>query len=81
MSEVVATYLELFDDLLSRRCMPAQFRITFCAVYKNDSREMSRAEFEALDWLFGELDEYTADPELRKKAGGLDDEQLIDRMK
>ncbi|ORB86579.1 hypothetical protein B1987_25575 [Mycobacterium kansasii] len=34
------------------------------------------AEFKVLDRLFADVDDYTADPELRETAGGLDDEQL-----
>lgn len=38
-------------------------------------------EFDVLDSLFADVDEYVADPELRAQTGGLDNEELRERTR
>jgi hypothetical protein len=81
MGEVVTTYLDLLNEFLDGKVTARQFQSQFFRVYKNDMREMTRAEFEALDWLFGEVDDYTCYPDIRQEVGGLDDDELLDRAR
>ena len=43
--------------------------------------EVSADEFDILDGLFSDVDEYVSDPDLRTSAGGLSGEELRDRAR
>jgi len=43
--------------------------------------EVSADEFDILDGLFSDVDEYVSDPDLRMSPGGLSGEELRDRAR
>lgn len=44
--------------------------------FKNDQNQVMSEEFEVLDGLFADVDEYVADPQLRTAGGGIDEDEL-----
>ena len=47
------------------------FEIDFLARFKRDPNQVVGDEFDALDGLFTDVDNYVSDPSLRKTTGGL----------
>lgn len=80
MQGLIDSYVELIDQLLEDRITGDEFQTQYFEAFKNETRGMGDAEFRILDWLFAEVDDYTPDPDLRKRAGGLDDDELKDRV-
>jgi hypothetical protein len=69
-------YRELISRFINRRISAQEFESAYLRLFKSDKNKVGGAKFNALDRLFADVDDYTADPELRKRAGGLDDEEL-----
>jgi hypothetical protein len=74
-------YKELIFGFIDGRISAEEFQNTYLPLFKKDTSQVRSAEFEILDGLFADVDDYTADPELRKRAGGLDDEELRTRAR
>lgn len=79
-SEELRLALAPYRDLLSAftACVitAETFEDRFLAMYKADPTKWPDDVFDVLDRLFGEVDDYVADPSLRARAGGLADEEL-----
>ncbi|WP_292981723.1 colicin immunity domain-containing protein [Mycobacterium sp.] len=69
-------YRDLISDFVSGRLPAHSFESQYLRVFKNDTDRAPRREFQVLENLFFAIDDYVADPELREKVGGLDDDQL-----
>lgn len=78
---MTAKYRELVSRFIDRQISAQQFQSAYFMVFKNDEDQVPGVEFKILDRLFADVDDYTADPELRKRAGGLDDEELRTRAR
>ncbi|EUA09371.1 bacterial self-protective colicin-like immunity family protein [Mycobacterium kansasii 732] len=76
VERMTAKYQELISRFINRGISAPEFQSLYVTVFKDDGDQVSGAEFKILDRLFADVDDYTADPELRETAGGLDDEQL-----
>lgn len=63
-------------DFTDGRVSAPQFEEKYLAVFKAEAEIPQPDTFDVLDGLFADVDEYVADPDLRARAGGLDDEQL-----
>jgi hypothetical protein len=69
-------YAPLISSFIDRKISAQEFESRYLKLFKNDQDQIRSREFDILDRLFADVDEYTADPDLRKRAGGLDDEEL-----
>jgi hypothetical protein len=71
----LAQAVEPYEDLLipfARGEMEAdEFEASFQQRYLNDSTLYSDAVFDVFDRFFSDVDEYVADPKVRKETGGL----------
>lgn len=68
-------YIELLMSFLHNGMSALDFERTYLEVYLNDTTEWSEAEFAILDELFGDVDAFCADANLRD-PDDLDEEQL-----
>lgn len=77
-------FVDVFVDLLPRfaqhEMTAPQFEGEYLKRFKADTSQTTDSEFEILDEVFAHVDEYVSNPELRQRAGGLDDEQLRARV-
>lgn len=76
-----AVYEPLIREFVSGELTADQFETGYLAEFKRDRGQTPGPEFEALDGLFADVDDYVADADLRRRAGGLDEEQLRDRAR
>jgi self-protective colicin-like immunity protein len=76
---MIAKYRNLVSRFINRQISAEEFQSSYFVVFKNDEDQVPGLEFKILDKLFADVDDYTADAELRKRAGGLDDEELRSR--
>ena len=76
---MAAKYRDLIADFVSGRVSAQNFESAYLQVFKNDKDQVPSREFDVLEKLFFGIDDYIADPELRKKVGGLDDGELRSR--
>ena len=73
---IVAKYKDLISKFVNRQVSAQNFESAYLMVFKTDKDQVPSSEFDVLEKLFFAVDDYVADPELRKKVGGLNDEEL-----
>ena len=61
----VQSYVTLLSALVSGRIEPEAFEATYLLRFKSEQTELPKEIFAVLDRLFGEVDAYCADPEVR----------------
>ncbi|SPM37733.1 hypothetical protein MRAB57_5582 [Mycobacterium rhizamassiliense] len=69
-------YKDLISRFINRRISAEEFESAYLVLFKNDNDQVSGTEFNTLEKLFFAIDDYVADPKLRKAVHGLDGEQL-----
>lgn len=72
----LSAYLDLIEQFVDGRISAERFEAVFLSKFKNEKVRLPDGQFNVLDGLFGDVDDYVSDPGLRAEAGGLDDEQL-----
>jgi hypothetical protein len=73
---MVAKYRDLIADFVGGRVPAQNFESAYLQVFKTDKDQVPSREFDVLEKLFFAIDDYIADPELREKVGGLNDDEL-----
>lgn len=73
-------FLELLRRFAEQQMTAPDFEAEYLTMFKTDTSQTTDSEFEILDEVFADVDDYVSDPELRQRAGGLDDEQLRGRV-
>jgi len=58
-------YLSLMSEFLSDEMPVVDFQTSYLHVFKNESEQLDSASFKILDTLFGDIDSFVLDPELR----------------
>ncbi len=81
VSRMLAVYEPLLRAFVSGELSADNFEAAYLAKFKQDRSQVPGPEFEVLDGLFADVDDYVADAVLRERAGGLDAEQLRDRAR
>jgi Bacterial self-protective colicin-like immunity len=88
MSEVsanVSAMLENYRDLIHRFVVgdisADEFEADYLARFKDDPNQVSGEEFDILDELFADVDDYVSDPTLRESTGGISGEELRARAR
>lgn len=76
VSRMVQGYRDIIYRFISGQSSAAQFEEQFLSYFKADQNQVSGAEFDVLDALFADVDEYVEDPELRAEVGGIDEAEL-----
>jgi hypothetical protein len=72
----VLPYVILLSAFTERRITAWEFEQLYMMIFKNDPTEWRPPVFDVLDSVFGDVDEYLADPVLRAEVGGMNDEEL-----
>jgi hypothetical protein len=88
MSDVdasVARMLETYRDLIRRFVIgdvsADQFEAEYLARFKDDANQVAGDEFDVLDELFSDVDDYVDEPTLRLRTGGISGEELRARAR
>lgn len=75
----MAPYALLLRLFVDGRLTADEFELVFLRLYKLDPTEWPPDLFDVLDTLFGDVDAYCADDEIRREVGGLDAGELHER--
>jgi hypothetical protein len=71
-------YRPLISVFINKEISASEFESRYLALFKRDKGKVGGEKFEVLDRLFGDVDAYEPDPELRKQVqGGIGDEELL----
>ncbi|WP_280377870.1 colicin immunity domain-containing protein [Nocardia wallacei] len=81
LTRMLAVYEPLLRGFVSGALPADQFESAYLSEFKRDHTHVPGPEFEVLDGLFADVDDYAADAGLRRRAGGLDGEQLRERAR
>ncbi|MCV6983994.1 hypothetical protein H7H78_00540 [Mycobacterium shinjukuense] len=73
---MTAKYRELISSFINREISAQHFESSYLALFKHGKDQFPGPEFNVLEGLFFDVDDYVADPELRRDVHGLDDEEL-----
>lgn len=75
-SEPVAPYAVLLRSFIDGRLDADEFELLYLRMYKFDPSDWPPELFDVLDTLFGDVDAYCSDDELRQDVGGLNAAEL-----
>lgn len=73
-------YIALLSSFVADKIDAADFEREYLKLFKEDTTERAEAEFEILDGLFGDVDAFCDDPELRDE-NDLDEFELKEKSK
>ena len=74
-------YVVIIRAFLDDRLTGPEFEVLYYALFKSDEKHRPHEIFRILDGLFADIDDYVYDPELRQRAGGIDDQELRRRVR
>jgi Bacterial self-protective colicin-like immunity len=81
----VSRMLENYRDLIRRFVIgdisADEFETDYLARFKDDTNQVTGEEFDILDELFADVDDYVSDPTLRESTGGISGEELRARAR
>jgi hypothetical protein len=81
----VSRMLENYRDLIRRFVIgdisAEEFERDYLARFKDDPNQVIGEEFDILDELFADVDDYVSDPTLRESTGGISGEELRARAR
>jgi hypothetical protein len=88
MSEVGASvsrmhinYRDLIHRFVTGEISADEFETDYLARFKDDPNQVIGEEFDILDELFADVDDYVSDPTLRASTGGISGEELRARAR
>ncbi|MGK5441388.1 colicin immunity domain-containing protein [Micromonospora sp. URMC 105] len=76
LSPSVYAHLAVIRAFVDGRLTAREFEVAYLNLFKHDPNLHDKAVMRPLEWLFFEVDEFVADPDLRARAGGSDEETL-----
>jgi len=65
MPEKLRQYIALISSFVAGKIVATDFERDYLKLFKEDETKWSEAEFAILDELFGDVDAFCADPQLR----------------
>jgi hypothetical protein len=65
----------LISQFIDGKISAQDFQLSYFSAFKS-SDHLPEHQFKVLDELFADVDDYTADVDLRRRAGGLSDDEL-----
>lgn len=81
VSRMLENYRELIRRFSIGEMTADDFENEYLTRFKNDSDQVTGAEFDILDELFADVDDYVDDPELRAETGGISGGELRERAR
>lgn len=79
VAKMIVRYESVVRHFILGQTTADTFEIDFLAQFRTDTNQVPSAEFDILDRLFTDVDEYIADPRLRAATGGIDENELRSR--
>jgi len=76
VAKMLEGYEEVIRRFISGQIDADKFENDFLTHFKTDTNQVAGDEFDILDRLFTDVDEYIADPNLRAATGGIDGDEL-----
>ena len=67
LSGISSKYQKLIQDFINCRMSAPEFQSAYIAKFKNDGDQTLGVEFDILDGLFSDADDYCPDPNLRSE--------------
>ncbi|WP_217157342.1 colicin immunity domain-containing protein [[Mycobacterium] fortunisiensis] len=79
-SEAVKAMLAGYEPILRRfvngELSANRFESEYLKYFKSDTKQVASKEFDTLDELFANVDDYVKDPQLRAATGGIGEKEL-----
>lgn len=79
--QMLAGYEPIIRAFITGTSKADDFERDYLLYFKNDSHQVGGPEFDVLDELFADIDDYVADPRLREEVSGIDEEELRARAR
>jgi hypothetical protein len=80
-SRMLENYRELLHRFVIGDISADEFETDYLARFKDDANQVMGEEFDILDELFTDVDNYVSDPALRESTGGISGEELRARAR
>lgn len=74
-------YEPIIRQFVDGQLSAQNFESAFLTHFTNDRHQVIGEEFDVLDGLFADVDEYVSEPELRETVGGIDADELRARAR
>ena len=81
VSQMLATYRDLIRRFVIGEISADEFETDYLARFKDDPNQVTGEEFNILDGLFADVDDYVGDPILRESTAGISGEELRARAR
>jgi hypothetical protein len=81
VSRMLINYRDLVRRFVIGEISADEFETDYLARFKDDPNQVIGEEFDILDELFADVDDYVSDPTLRESTGGISGEQLRARAR
>jgi len=81
VSQMLATYRDLIRRFVIGEISADEFETDYLARFKDDPNLVTGEEFDILDELFADVDDYVSDPTLRESTRGIGGEELRTRAR
>jgi hypothetical protein len=81
VSRMLETYRDLIRRFVIGDTSADEFETDYLARFKDDPNQVIGEEFDILDGLFADVDDYVSDPTLRESTGGISGEELRARAR
>jgi Bacterial self-protective colicin-like immunity len=81
VSRMLETYRDLIHRFVIGEISADEFEADYLARFKDDPNQVIGEEFDILDELFADVDDYVSDPTLRESTGGISGEELRARAR
>jgi self-protective colicin-like immunity protein len=81
VSRMLDNYRDLIHRFVIGQISADEFEADYLTRFKVDRNQVVGEEFDILDGLFADVDDYVHDPALRESAGGISGEELRGRAR
>ena len=81
VSRMLETYKDLIHRFVAGEISADEFETDYLTRFKDDPNQVTGEEFDILDGLFADVDDYVSDPALRETTGGISGEELRARAR
>ena len=81
VSRMLINYRDLIRRFVIGDTSADEFETDYLARFKDDPNQVTGEEFDILDELFADVDDYVSDPTLRQSTGGISGEELRARAR
>jgi hypothetical protein len=78
---MIETYRDLIHRFIIGEISADEFETDYLIRFKDDPNQVTGDEFDILDELFADVDDYVSDPTLRESTGGISGEELRARAR